>query len=211
MNILRSHFFPFIIFMMIFIIYPVFGEKNPKITSDFKLTAGSELAATDYYALRAQVGLDFTVLPGLGCTLEIKADGFEIDTEQITFKWKPWDYLWVKGGKFKPELTLEEYMKSNDRLFITKNIISDYIDYLGYKINCLGARIYKNYDKETLPISYLLQSSYNTAAGEPQFMAGFFYHFDKKDSYLGFLGRIILSRPMIIICMAIPTQCPIIS
>jgi hypothetical protein len=177
------------VFLLVFVAkFFAFSEEDFKLGARFCLGVNNELEPADFYTIASELEFEFAVLDNFDCILELDADRFEVEVDEISFNWKPWDYIHLLVGKFENELTLEEYEPVHKRLFSTKSRVSDYVDDLGYTSSNIGAKIYKEYKKKTLPISYLLHVSFIPAHIEPQIELGFLYHFDKKDSYLGLLG-----------------------
>ncbi len=83
---------------------------------------------------------------------------------------------------------MEQYIPESSQLFGAKSLISNHIINLSYISNNLGVRIFKDYERNTIPVSYFIQACYIPSQMEPQFNAGFLYHFNGKDSYIGITG-----------------------
>ena len=162
---------------------------DDKYDIDLRATFGSnsEIATTDYYILNTDLAFEFNVLDNFELTLGLEADRFEVEVEEITFKWKFSPYIYFLLGKFENALTLDEFIPAHKRLFATMTLVSEYIDDLGYINSNFGFRAYKNFRKNTMPFSYLAEALFNASDIEPQFDIGFIYHFDGEDSYLGLL------------------------
>ncbi|MBN2444725.1 MAG: hypothetical protein JXJ04_25440 [Spirochaetales bacterium] len=173
---------------LIFSITLLHGEAKSKIEADFIIKAGDELEAVDYYTIKSDIELEFEPSDTIKCELELESDRFEVTADEISIAWSPHDYAKIKIGKFNPELTFEDYILNRKQLFTSKSIIADYIDYLGYTISNIGGKFYKTYSKKTIPVSYFIHTAFNSTQFEPEVILGFFYHFNKSDSYLGLLG-----------------------
>jgi hypothetical protein len=179
-----------IIFLLYFITCNLlFAEKERKLDLDSTISFGgnNEIANIDYYFLRADLEIILKVLKKFECTLGLELDRFEVEVEEISFDLTLIPYFCIKLGKFENALTLDEYMPGYKRIFGKKNRISDYVDSLGYVNSNFSLKFYKKYQKDTLPVSYFFQGTFNASSIEPQFDIGFFFHYDKKDSYLGIL------------------------
>ena len=176
-----------IIFLVIIHTINIFAKDRFDIDARFSFGGNNEIAKTDYYFLHTDLEFEFRILDNLECTLTLEADRFEVEAEEISIKWKIMDYATLLLGKFENALTLDEYMPAHKRIFAKKSSVSEYIDDLGYINSNFGLKVYKKYNKKTLPISYFLQGTFNSSDIEPQFDLGFFYHYNKKKSYLGIL------------------------
>lgn len=153
-------------------------KKDMDIDARFVLEAGCELEDVDYYDIEAEIAFSFEVTKEVLLKLELEADKFEVESEEISLRWSALEFMWIKAGQFEPELMLDEVIGRRSRLFSTKTAVADYADASGYSINNLGVKIYRNYVKDTFPFSYAFHVAFNTAHFESQFIGAFFYHFD---------------------------------
>ena len=174
--------------MLQFTIVPLYAEKKLDIGANFSFAVSDGMLFTDYYSIKGELEFEFEVTDKVELTLELDADRFEVEADEISFKWKASSYLYILFGKFENDLMLEEYMPKHKRIFSVKSLISNSIDSQGYISNSMSAKAYKKYKKDTVPISYLLHLAFMPGQYEVQFDFGFFYHFDGEDSYLGILG-----------------------
>jgi len=168
------------------------GEEGKSKKKFPKLSIGAHFSIfldedtfTDYSFFDSDIKFDFDVLSRFSCALELEADRFGVDVDEISFKWKPSDYAKLLLGKFENHLTLDEYISMHKRIFSTKNIISETMDSEGYISSGLGISVYRKYKKNTLPISYYFTIMFMTTQIEIQYDIGFFYHFRGKNTFLG--------------------------
>jgi hypothetical protein len=164
------------------------AEDALDITARFQAALDETMENEDLYELSASMQFEFEVTDKFDTVLELEADRFEVEVEELSFKYKPGDYLHLLAGLFENSLTLDEYIPAHDRIFGTKSLISNLIETQGYISDSVGARVYKKYKKGTLPIAYFMETSFIPAHTEMQVDAGFLYHFGGKDSYAGILA-----------------------
>ena len=180
-------FFTVIFCILQFAISTLYAKDKLDIEANFSLATGDEIWHREYYSIASDLMFKFEVEDRFDSTLELDADRFEVEVDEIYFTWKASSYLYIRLGKFENALTLDEYIPKNKRKFAVKSLISSSIDSQGYIGNSMGIKLYKKHKKDTVPISYLFHLAAIPGHLEVQFDFGFFYHFDGKDSYLGLL------------------------
>ena len=110
-----------IVLLFIFI-YDTYAEDKYNIDLRATFGSNSEIATTDYYVLNTDLAFEFNILDDFELTLGLEADRFEVEVEEITFKWKFSPYIYFLLGKFENALTLDEFVPAHKRLFGTKTL-----------------------------------------------------------------------------------------
>ena len=118
----------------------------------------------------------------------MSTDNYEIDSGEICARIELNSYLFITLGEFKNSLVFDQYLAQQDKIFAKDNLISEYTEKQGYTGNGIGIKLYKNYLRNTLPVSYFFHSLWLSSHSEGQFDFGFFYHYRGENTYLGFLA-----------------------
>lgn len=167
---------------------PVEAAEKIDLEADFIFAADESMETEDYYELEASLNFEFDIEDDFEVALDLEADRFEVEIDELSFKWKARQYAYLLFGKFENSLTLDEYMSAGDRPFGTKSPVSNLLDTHGYVSSAPGVRVYWKYDKDSLPIAYFLEAAFLPAHTEMRVDLGFLWHFNGKDSYAGIMA-----------------------
>jgi len=167
---------------------PVEAAEKIDLEADFGFAADESMETEDYYELEASLKFEFDIEDDFEVALDLEADRFEVEIDELSFKWKARDYAYLLFGKFENALTLDEYMSAGDRPFGTKSPVSNLLDTHGYTSSALGVKAYRKYKQEGRPLSYFLEAAFLPAHTEMRVDLGFLYHFNGEESYAGIMA-----------------------
>ena len=123
-----------LILVNIFIIFIIFPHLGPRlcysdtkhsIDAEFILTTGTDVVTDNLFDIEVDVEFKFKMSDKLDAYLELETDLYEVDSEDISLRWKALNYLWIKVGAFENDLVLDEYLSTFERLFAEDHLISD--------------------------------------------------------------------------------------
>jgi hypothetical protein len=140
------------------------------------------------FYMKGDIGFTFNFLQNFQANFEFEADDEGINTEELSLRWIINDNIRIKAGMFENELSLNDYLSVQNRMFVQSTIVAEYIDELGFITNTPGIKIYKPFRKNTYPFSYLAHFHFIPYNYIPQTDLGFFYDIFRNQTYLGLLG-----------------------
>lgn len=167
---------------------PLQAAEKIDLDASFSFAADESMETEDYYDLEASLKFEFDIEDDFEVGLDLEADRFEVEIDELSFKWKAREYAYLLFGKFENALTLDEYMSAGNRPFGTKSPVSNLLDTHGYTGSAAGARVYWKYDQDSLPIAYFFEAAFLPAHTEMRVDLGFLYHFAGEDSYAGIMA-----------------------
>ncbi len=168
-------------------IIPVIAlERNISNLISFEIR--NDIYTPGNYSLKSNLQFDFKIFNKLNFILGLHANNYEIEVGEIFARLRLHDYLYIQIGEFENTLSFDNYLLPRDHIFATNNLISLLIEKQGYISSSIGLKLYKQYLRNTLPISYYIHALWLPSHSEGQFDFGFLYHFRGENSYLGFLG-----------------------
>ncbi len=80
-------------------IAPLYAKEKLDIDANFSFAVSDEMLFKDYYSIKAELEFEFEVTDKFEFTLELDADRFEVEADEISFKWKASSYLNILFGK----------------------------------------------------------------------------------------------------------------
>jgi hypothetical protein len=183
--------------IFIIIIFPAltpffcYSETKHSIDADFILSTGTDVISEGLFDIEVDVEFKFKMSDKLDAFLELETDLYEVESEDISLRWKPLNYLWLKIGAFENNLVLDEYLSSFERLFAEDGLITETVGNIGYMSTTPSVKLYKNFNnkkQDAPPFSYLFTIKQQPNANYLQGDFGFIYHFQGENSYIGVLG-----------------------
>lgn len=179
-----------IIILLVFVIPVVslIATGNYHSSIFLSIKVGNDIFTPGHYALISELNFDFKVINKVYFKLGLCVDNYEIDRGEIYVRLELNNYFYISIGEFKNRLAFDQYLQPQNSVFATDNLISEYTRKQGYTGKGIGIKFYKNYNRNTFPVSYFLHTLWLSSHSEGQIDLGFFYHYKGKDSYLGFLA-----------------------
>lgn len=193
----KSNKTPYLI-IFIFLSSAVFAENDYTLDARFLFAADDEISYTDQYQLKAELEYDFKVSENIECELELEADKYEIDVEEVFFRFERNGYE-IIAGKYKNKLLLSNILTSRENPLNAKNSMNQLLVDTSYLNHAIGAGIESEKEYFTDDYFYFNLHSVEAQFFEPQFSGGYLHKFNNvwtgftgcyfpffiKDSYIG--------------------------
>ena len=188
------------IYIIIFILITasLYSEENYTLEARFFFETNDGITYSDQYQLKAELEYNFKVSENIECELELEADKYEIDVEDVFFRFERGWYE-IKAGKYENILLLRDILTSQDNPLTAKNTLNKMLVDMSYLNHAIGAGVESK--KKYLKNDYFFFNIQSIEAQffEPQFGGGYlhkfteiwagvtgcFFPFFVKDNYLG--------------------------
>ena len=92
--------------MFQFAISTLYAKDKLDIEANFTLATGDKIWYREYYSITSDLMFKFEVEDRFDSTLELDADRFEVEVDEIYFTWKASSYLYIRLGKFENSIRL---------------------------------------------------------------------------------------------------------
>jgi hypothetical protein len=161
------------------------------LDGEFELTSDSDYEVEDLFELEGELTFTLDLPKTMEICIGIEVDQFELNPQEISFRFGRKDRFFIRGGYEENAMTLEEYRRGFLRPINTDSLSTDYYEFLGYVARNIGFRIYRkhDFDDSSFPLSWWGKLSMSLPnIYEPQVEGGVLYHFGGENSYLGFFA-----------------------
>ncbi len=186
--------------LLFFIIFTphIFAQKKFSVEAKFTIAVNDEITYPDQYELKGKLDLGFTITEKFKCELGLEADKFEVDVEEVLFKYLKTDYE-IMFGKYKNKLAKSDIVSSRSDPLFTKSAVEKLLIDQSYINRSIGAGVESSKKRENDYFFFKI-SSLEAQFFEPQFnlvymymlpnefwigLAGCYFPFFIKDEYLG--------------------------
>ncbi len=188
----------FVFLFLILVSSLAFAQKEYEIDAKFSFQTNDEVSYTDQYELKGKLEFVFIINPVFICELELEADKYEVDVEEVLFRYLKNDFD-VMFGKYRNKLVLSALTSSRKNPIAARSALENLLRTQSYINRSIGAGIESNKNwKQGYFFAKL--SSLEAQFFEPQFntayihsfpgninsgIAGCYFPFFIKDEYLG--------------------------
>ena len=172
--------------ILIFSAAVLYARNNNQIPFDidarFSFSTNDEITYSDQYQLKAELEFQFPVTEDFECELELEADKYEIDVEEVFFRFKRNRYD-ILAGKYSNAILLSNILKSNEHPLAFGSATDRLLVDMSYINHAIGAGI----KADEINYFYFNIQSIEAQFFEPQFNGGYLYRFS-NDIWAGLTG-----------------------
>ncbi len=141
----------------------------------FSFSTNDEITYSDQYQLKAELEFQFPVTEDFECELELEADKYEIDVEEVFFRFKRDGYD-ILAGKYSNTLLLSNILSSKKNPLAFGSATDRLLVDMSYINHAIGAGI----EADEVNYFYFNIQSIEAQFFEPQFNGGYLYQFSNK-------------------------------
>ncbi len=161
------------------------ANQSYDLEARFSFETNDDITYSDQYQLKAELEYDFYITKNFECELELEADKYEIDVEEVFFRFERGSYE-IRAGKYKNKLLLNNILTSKDNPLEAKNTLSRMLVDMSYINHAIGAGIESENEYLTNDYFYFNLQSIEAQFFEPQFNGGYLHKF--KSIWAGLTG-----------------------
>ena len=163
----------------------IYGYQPYDLEARFAFETNDDITYSDQYQLKAELEYDFHITKDFECELVLEADKYEIDVEEVFFRFEKGWYE-IRAGKYKNKLLLKNILPSKDNPLEAKNTLTKMLVDMSYINHAIGAGIESEDEYLVNDYFYLNLQSIEAQFFEPQFNGGYLHKF--KSIWAGFSG-----------------------
>ena len=195
---MKQNYCKFFLIIFIFITASLIADDDYDLDARFSFSADDEITYTDQYKLKAELEFDFPVTDNFECEVELEADKYEVDVEEVFFRFQKKGYE-ILAGKYENKLLLSNILNSQDHPLAAKSTVERLLIDESYLNNSIGFGVESETEYFLNDYFYLNIQSIEAQFFEPQFNGGYLHKFSNvwtgltscyfpffvKDNYLG--------------------------
>ena len=163
----------------------LYARNNYEIDARFTFSTDDEVSYTDQYQLKGKLDFTFFIDKNFLCELGLEADKYEIDVEEVLFRYVRNDFD-IMFGKYRNKLVLADITSSRDNPLAARSVTENLLRSQSYINRSIGAGIETN-NKWKQGYLFTKFSSLEAQFFEPQINAVYMHSFP-ENIYAGFAG-----------------------